>query len=126
TVIRSSVITASSPARVGLFRYRALTQHLSHFISPCIRGTLIRMEIPKVQLLRQITKQPSIPNVASEVRKQWSNSKASGRVRPGMRIAVACGSRGIANHATIAKATVDVLKELGANPFIVAAMGSHG
>ena len=43
-----------------------------------------------------------------------------------MRIAVGCGSRGIKNYPTISKATVAALKELGANPFVVAAMGSHG
>src|SRR5205085_8319222 len=37
-----------------------------------------------------------------------------------------CGSRGIKNYLTLAKATIDALKELGANPFVVAAMGSHG
>lgn len=43
-----------------------------------------------------------------------------------MRIAVGCGSRGIKHHGAIVKATVDALKELGADPFVVAAMGSHG
>ncbi|MBO4394219.1 MAG: DUF362 domain-containing protein, partial [Spirochaetales bacterium] len=43
-----------------------------------------------------------------------------------MRIAIAIGSRGIANIDTIAKATADAVKEKGCRPFIVAAMGSHG
>jgi hypothetical protein len=43
-----------------------------------------------------------------------------------MRVAVGCGSRGIKNYLTLAKATIGALKELGANPFVVAAMGSHG
>src|SRR5208337_2854878 len=37
-----------------------------------------------------------------------------------------CGSRGIANITTIVRSTIDALKELGAKPFVVAAMGSHG
>ncbi len=41
-------------------------------------------------------------------------------------MAVAAGSRGIANIDTIVKATVDEMKEIGAEPFIVPAMGSHG
>jgi hypothetical protein len=64
--------------------------------------------------------------VAEEVRQQWLRSKTAQRIKPGMRIAVGCGSRGIKNYLTIAKATLDTLKELGANPFVVAAMGSHG
>jgi len=41
-------------------------------------------------------------------------------------VAVGVGSRGIANLSTIVRATLDVLREVGAKPFIVAAMGSHG
>jgi hypothetical protein len=67
-----------------------------------------------------------IADVAAEVRRQWLGSKTAKRIKPGMRIAVGCGSRGIKNYLTIAKATVEALKELGAKPFIVAAMGSHG
>jgi hypothetical protein len=43
-----------------------------------------------------------------------------------MSIAVGCGSRGINNIAECAKAVVTELKALGAKPFIVPAMGSHG
>lgn len=47
-------------------------------------------------------------------------------LRPGMRVAITAGSRGIANIATILAGIVSVVRELGAEPFIVAAMGSHG
>lgn len=43
-----------------------------------------------------------------------------------MRVAVGVGSRGIANLFAIVKTTIDVLREFGAHPFVVAAMGSHG
>ena len=41
-------------------------------------------------------------------------------------VAVAVGSRGLANLTTLVKTTVDVLREKGANVYIVPAMGSHG
>ena len=41
-------------------------------------------------------------------------------------IAIAVGSRGIANIAKIVKTTADFVKAQGAAPFIVPAMGSHG
>jgi len=82
--------------------------------------------IPRVQLVRQTAPQPAVADVAGEVRRQWLNSKTANRIKPGMRIAVGCGSRGIKNYLLLAKATVDALKELGAKPFVVAAMGSHG
>ena len=84
------------------------------------------MDIPNLQLIRQTAPQPTLADVAGEVKRQWLASRTAKRVKPGMRIAVACGSRGIKNLLTIAKATVDALKELGAKPFVVAAMGSHG
>src|SRR6478672_4603765 len=67
-----------------------------------------------------------IADVAAEVRRQWLDSKTAARIKPGMRVAVGCGSRGIRNYRLIAKATIDALTELGAQPFVVAAMGSHG
>jgi hypothetical protein len=47
-------------------------------------------------------------------------------IRRGETVAVGAGSRGIANIATIVRATVDHLKSIGARPFVFPAMGSHG
>lgn len=44
----------------------------------------------------------------------------------GKRIAVTAGSRGVANIGLILKTIVGFLKDSGAEPFIVPAMGSHG
>lgn len=48
------------------------------------------------------------------------------RIRPGMSIAITCGSRGVANIAIITKAIVDFVKKCGGEPFVFPAMGSHG
>lgn len=84
------------------------------------------MTIPNLTLVRQIGQQPVVADVAAETRKQWLNSKVARRIKQGDAIAVGCGSRGIANIAVIVRSTLEALKELGAKPFIVAAMGSHG
>jgi hypothetical protein len=47
-------------------------------------------------------------------------------LKPGARIAVAVGSRGITNLQSIVSAAVEFLKKSGAYPFIIPAMGSHG
>jgi len=47
-------------------------------------------------------------------------------IRPGQRVALVCGSRGLADYAAIVKSVVGSLKDLGLKPFIVPAMGSHG
>jgi hypothetical protein len=48
------------------------------------------------------------------------------KVRPGMRVAVTAGSRGINGIPTILATVVGELTRLGAQPFLVPCMGSHG
>ena len=48
------------------------------------------------------------------------------QIKPGMQIAVAIGSRGIANLPEIVSGVLESLKAFGARPFILPAMGSHG
>ena len=47
-------------------------------------------------------------------------------IKPGMEIAVAVGSRGLDRIIELTAVTVMFLKSLGAKPFIVPSMGSHG
>jgi hypothetical protein len=47
-------------------------------------------------------------------------------VHKGMKIAIAVGSRGIADIAIVTKATVEYVKSRGAQPVLIPAMGSHG
>ncbi|MFM8617271.1 MAG: lactate racemase domain-containing protein [Opitutaceae bacterium] len=49
-----------------------------------------------------------------------------GKIRPGAKIAIAVGSRGITGLAEIVAETVRWLQAAGAAPFIIPAMGSHG
>ena len=48
------------------------------------------------------------------------------KIKPGMSIAMGVGSRGIENLYEIVKSLADIIKEYGAKPFIIPAMGSHG
>jgi hypothetical protein len=84
------------------------------------------VDFPLVAPIRQTAPQPIVADVAAETRRQWAGSRLSGRVKRGDRVAVGVGSRGIANVAVIVRATLDYLRDLGARPFVVAAMGSHG
>jgi hypothetical protein len=67
-----------------------------------------------------------VTDLAGEVRRAWQQSPVAKRIGRGSRVAVGVGSRGIHQVATIVRATLDVLRDLGAQPFVVAAMGSHG
>jgi hypothetical protein len=84
------------------------------------------MDLPLVAPIHQTLSQPAITDLAQETRRQWETSSLKGRIRRGSKVAVAVGSRGIANLATLVRTTLDYLRDLGAQPFIIAAMGSHG
>ena len=76
--------------------------------------------------VRQSVSEQQVDNVSAAV---WNGLNAvalSGLVRPGMRVAVAVGSRGISCYREVVKAVVETLQALGAEPFLVPAMGSHG
>ena len=60
------------------------------------------------------------------IKEQFAQQGLREKVKPGMRIALGVGSRGITNLKEIVKAALGVLIEAGARPFIVPAMGSHG
>ena len=47
-------------------------------------------------------------------------------VSPGMTVAVGGGSRGLTDRVGLMRGTISGLRELGAEPFVVPAMGSHG
>lgn len=90
---------------------------------------LIReVPIPKMVRIRQNFDRTCIPEseLPALIRRELSRDALGGQIRPGMKIAVTCGSRGINHYAVMARAIVDFVKERGAEPFIVAAMGSHG
>jgi hypothetical protein len=80
----------------------------------------------KLLQVRQRFDAPRVADVAASTRDALLKSGMLARVRPGARVAVGAGSRGIANLPAIVKATVDTLRAAGANPFVMPAMGSHG
>lgn len=82
--------------------------------------------MPRMLVVRQKFPDRRIPDVAAEVRKQLSQSGFSSRLKPGARVAIGVGSRGIHNIATIARNVVQFWKDAGMQPFIFPAMGSHG
>ncbi|HCF74111.1 MAG TPA: [Fe-S]-binding protein, partial [Gammaproteobacteria bacterium] len=83
-------------------------------------------EYPEIFRIRQKFDRPVIEDVAGEVESQLARLNLGGSIQPGQSVAISAGSRGIANIHIIIKSIVDHLKGLGAEPFIVPAMGSHG
>lgn len=84
------------------------------------------MTFPRICLVKQHLEDRSLPDVALAVRQEMERSRFAERVRPGARIAVGAGSRGISNIALIVKSVVRYWLDHGCRPFVFPAMGSHG
>jgi hypothetical protein len=67
-----------------------------------------------------------VKDIRGTVESELKKLSLEKKVKPGQRVAITAGSRGVANIAEILRATADFLKSLGARPFIFPAMGSHG
>ena len=78
--------------------------------------TEIRLDIPSPDTVRDVigtTRRVVIESLANDV-------------SPGMTVAVGGGSRGLTQRVDLLRGTIEGLRELGAEPFVVPAMGSHG
>jgi hypothetical protein len=81
---------------------------------------------PNMFRVHQSFERPLVKDIPGEVEQQLASLQLDERVRPGQRVAITAGSRGIANIHLIIRAIVEHVKSLGGQPFIVPAMGSHG
>ncbi len=91
-----------------------------------ISELLHEIKLPKMVKVRQKFRTPQIADVAGEVEKAIKEAGVLTRINENDRVAIAVGSRGVADLPTLVRETVAAVKEAGGNPFIVPAMGSHG
>ena len=84
------------------------------------------MRYPNMLRIRQHFERPRVEDVAGTVRAELEKLDLGRTIRPGQSVALTAGSRGIANIPLILKSVVRFLKDLGASPFLVPTMGSHG
>jgi hypothetical protein len=85
-----------------------------------------RMSYSPLLLVRRHFPDRKLKDIPGEVARELNASAFSSRLRPGSRVAIGVGSRGIANIATIVRSVVDYWKAQGMQPFLFPAMGSHG
>jgi hypothetical protein len=55
-----------------------------------------------------------------------AHARFAAAVTPAMTVAVGAGSRGLTGRVELLRGTIRALRDLGAEPFVVPAMGSHG
>lgn len=82
--------------------------------------------LPKMAKVRQNFDDSKIEHLGEAIKEKLQRDAIEQKIKPGMEIAIAVGSRGLDRLPEITATTVQFLKDLGAKPFIVPSMGSHG
>jgi len=83
------------------------------------------MNLPQMCRIRQHFDRTQVADIRKSVLAELGQFSWD-QIQPGNSVAIAAGSRGIADIAEILKAVVEFFKSLDARPFIFPAMGSHG
>lgn len=82
--------------------------------------------LPRMVKIRQSFPAEELTDVEAAVNREMANARVLELIKPEMRVAVAVGSRGVAELSTIVRVVVEAIKRRGGRPFIVPSMGSHG
>ena len=82
--------------------------------------------VPKMAKVKVKFDDKMIDDLSTALMEKLQQETIKASVKPGMEIAVAVGSRGLDRIVELTAVTVKFLKDLGAKPFIVPSMGSHG
>jgi hypothetical protein len=82
--------------------------------------------VPKMAKVKVKFENNKIDDLGQELKLKLNQLHIQEKIQPGMEIAIAVGSRGLDRLVELTEVTVQFLKELGAKPFIVPSMGSHG
>ena len=79
--------------------------------------------IPKMVKVRQNFDKTCIPesDIPGIITRELDRPEIGGKIQPGQKIAITCGSRGINHNAVMARAIVDFVKSKGAEPYIATA-----
>jgi len=83
-------------------------------------------EFPEFHYVRMNYSREALADVAGAVGREIDALIPASGIRPGDRVAVGVGSRGIDQLETIVRTVCERLRQAGARPAIIPAMGSHG
>ena len=84
------------------------------------------VSLPRMVKVRQKFNANVLKDPKADLLAKLSRPEISSCFKPGMRIAITAGSRGIDNYLLCLQTVVEFAKERGAKPFVFPAMGSHG
>ena len=84
------------------------------------------MKLPDIFYVQQSFPRPQILDIPTATKDALRTLQLDQKILAGQKIGITVGSRGIQNLLPILRTTVDFIRELGSEPFLLAAMGSHG
>src|SRR5712691_4763681 len=84
------------------------------------------LPLPRFLKVRQDLPRDSVADVAQAVRDQLQRIGLAKNLPKAASVAITVGSRGIADIPLVIRTVAEVVREAGAEPFVVPAMGSHG
>lgn len=90
-----------------------------------IEELLKDIRIPRMVRVRQNFVHPAPVDVKEEIIRQFKQMDILSRVKPGNRVAITIGSRGIKGQPEAARILVHLIRSAGGVPLLVPAMGSH-
>lgn len=83
-------------------------------------------QLPRWAHIRQHLDDTDVGSIDQAIADQFARVEISGTIKPGQRVVLTAGSRGVDRIAEILRASVNEVRKLGADPFVIPAMGSHG
>jgi Lactate racemase N-terminal domain len=89
-------------------------------------GVALPTALPPMLRVRQTFPRPRVSDVPAAVHEALLRVRLHDCIRPGMRVAVTAGSRGIRDLVAVLQAVVREVRAAGGDPLLVGAMGSHG
>ena len=75
------------------------------------------IELPQIVKVKQLFPHHDLPNVGQVLMEQLSARELD--IRPGQRIAITCGSRGIDHYPVLIRTACDFVKSKGGQPVLI-------
>lgn len=91
-----------------------------------INEILDNINLPQIMKVSQTFDNTKLDDVEGDLNQKLIDKNIKDKIKPGMKIAITGGSRGISFYKELMKTIVSFVKKCGATPFIVPSMGSHG
>lgn len=82
--------------------------------------------VPPMARVAQEFRRDHIAEVRTDTRQRLESAGLRKQIRPGAKIAITAGSRGMGGLVQLLQGICDAVRNCGAEPFIVPSMGSHG